>query len=146
MQLKQEDLDAVANELKLEGTLKELFGLAIYRRNLIIMVIIWSFCAFAFFLVPFYLSALNEQNMFLMSLALAIAEIISSIICLYFIHGKDLRRQLSLYYLLTCIGAAFIMVFNWLYKGNSEVPTAVGYLILYVGIVTTFDLVYVVVN
>lgn len=111
------------------------------------MVIIWSFCAFAFFLVPFYLSAsLDQENMFLMSLTIAIAEIISSFICLYLIKGKDMRRQLSLYYALTCIGAVVIMVFNAFYKGKSQMPTAVGFLLLYVGIVTTFDMVYLIVN
>jgi hypothetical protein len=136
----------VTNELKLSGSLKELFGTPVFRKNLIIMVVIWSFCAFAFFLVPFYLSALDEQNMFMMSLALAIAEIIASVICLCFINGRDLRRQLSLYYTLTCIGAVFIMVFNLLYTGSSELPTAVGFLLLYVGIVTAFNLVYLIVN
>jgi hypothetical protein len=52
--------EELTDELKLKGSLKELFGTAVFRKNLIIMVIIWSFCAFAFFLVPFYLSALDE--------------------------------------------------------------------------------------
>lgn len=38
------------------------------------------------------------------------------------------------------------MIFNAFYKGKSELPTAIGFLLLYVGIVTTFDLVYVIVN
>jgi hypothetical protein len=84
--------------------------------------------------------------MFILSLALAIAEIIAAVICLAFIQGKDLRRQLSLYYTLTCVGAVVIMLFNWLYTGKSEVPTAVGFLLLYVGIVTTFNMVYLIVN
>ena len=142
----KEATEAVTNELKLTGSLKELFSTPVFRRNLIIMVIIWSFCAFAFFLVPFYLSALDEQNMFLMSLAIAIAEIISSVICLVFIEGRDLRKQLSLYYFLTCLGAVSIMLFNWIYTGPSEVPTAIGFLLLYVGVVTAFDLVYLIVN
>ena len=110
------------------------------------MVVIWSFCAFAFFLVPFYLSNLKTKNMFMISLALAVAEIISSVICLVFIHGRDLRRQLSLYYFLTCVGALSIMLFDMLYTGTSEVPIAIGFLLLYVGVVTAFDLVYLIVN
>ena len=110
------------------------------------MVTIWSFCAFAFFLVPFYMSVLDTDNMFIMSLALALAEIISSVICISFIHGRDLRRLLSFYYLITCLGALFIMTFKMIYKGNSEIPEAMGFLVLYVGIMTTFDLVYLIVN
>lgn len=82
LKLSQEEIDEVSNELNLKGSLKELFSSALFRRNLIIMVIIWSFCAFAFFLVPFYMSVLETSNMFLISLALALAEIIASVICL----------------------------------------------------------------
>jgi len=117
MQLSQADIKAASNELKLKGTLSELFGQPVYRRNLIIMVTIWSFCAFSFFLVPFYLATFDEKNMFLMSLALGIAEIIAAVICLTLIHGRDLRKMLSLFYVLTCVGAIIIMCFNFIYTG-----------------------------
>ena len=146
LKLSQEEIDEVSNELNLKGSLKELFTSALFRRNLIIMVTIWSFCAFAFFLVPFYMSVLETSNMFLMSLALALAEIISSVICISFIHGRDLRRQLSLYFFLTCLGAIFIMTFKMIYKGSNEYPEAIGFLVLYVGVMTSFDLVYLIVN
>ena len=84
--------------------------------------------------------------MFMLSLALAIAEIISSFICLKLIHGRDLRRVLSLFYLLTFIGTMLVMFFDLLYTGESQVPLAIGFLLLYVGVVTTFDLVYLIVN
>jgi hypothetical protein len=145
LQLTQAEIDAVSNELRLKGSLSELFGQPVFRRNLIVMVIIWSFCSFAFFLVPFYLATLDEKNMFLMSLALAIAEVLSSIICLTFVHGRDLKYMLSLFYLLTCIGALVIMCFDLIYHGDSQIPLAVGFLLLYVGVVTTFDLVYLIV-
>lgn len=84
--------------------------------------------------------------MFMISLALAVAEIIAAIICLVFIQGRDLRRQLSLYYFLTCVGALSIMLFDALYTGTSEVPIAIGFLLLYVGVVTSFNMVYLIVN
>ena len=83
------------------------------------MVVIWSFCAFAFFLVPFYLATLEAKNMFLLSLACAVAEIIAAVICLAFVNGRDLRRMLSLFYFITCIGALIIMCFDLIYKGKS---------------------------
>jgi hypothetical protein len=110
------------------------------------MTITWSFSAFAFFLVPFYLTTLESNNMFLLSTSLAIAEIISSIICLTLIHGRDLRKVLSFFCALTCFGTVGVMIFNGIEKGSSEASLAMCYLVLYVGIVTAFDLVYLLVN
>lgn len=50
-----DEVKEARNELKLTGSLKELFRISIYRRNLMFMVVIWSFCTFSFFVVPYYL-------------------------------------------------------------------------------------------
>jgi hypothetical protein len=54
-----------------------------------------------------------------MSLALAVAEIIAAVICLTLVHGRDLRKMLSLFYVFTCIGAIIIMSFDFIYTGKS---------------------------
>lgn len=42
--------------MNLKGTMGELFSIKVYRNNLIIMMVVWSFASFAFFLVPLYIS------------------------------------------------------------------------------------------
>lgn len=70
------------SEMALEGSLKELFMVPVYRRNLFIMVILWSFCAFSFFIVPFYIGTLS-LDIFLMNLATACGELFATLICLF---------------------------------------------------------------
>ena len=53
---------------------------------------------------------------------------------------------MSLYFFLTCLGAIFVMIFKMVYKGTNEYPVAIGFLVLYAGVVTAFNLVYLIVN
>ena len=130
---------------ELTGSLSELFGIKEYRNNLILMAACWSFSSWAFFVIPFYLGTI-ESNMYLMSLMTAIAEIIATFICMFAIHGRDLRRALSLFCGLSCVGSIGVIAFTSLYTGESQLPEAFAYMILYVGVVTAFDLVYLIVN
>lgn len=109
------------------------------------MVVIWSFCSFSFFLVPYYLDTI-PSNLFLMSSATAIAEILSSIICLSITHKYETRKSIAFFAFVSCCATIGIILLTSLYKGKSELPNAFGYLIQYTGFVTTFDLVYVIVN
>ena len=86
LKLTEADLKEAQDELALNGTLRELFGIAVYKRNLVLMVVIWSFGAFSFFVVPFYIGTL-PLNIYMMSTATAIGEIIASVICLFITHG-----------------------------------------------------------
>jgi hypothetical protein len=131
--------------MKLKGTLKELFSIRVYRNNLIIMMICWSFASFAFFLVPLYIGNINF-NMYLITICLAVAEIISSFICLSITHNRDNRKSLIFFCALSCIGSIGALIFQSVYKSDSQIPIAAMYLILYVGIVTAFDLLYLLVN
>lgn len=70
------------------GSLRELFMDNALRTNLVVMVIIWSFCTFSFFVVPFYLETI-PGNLFLMSTSTGIAEILASLICLTISHRFD---------------------------------------------------------
>ena len=129
----------------LEGTLRELFGIKIYRNNLFIMMVVWSFGSWAFFVVPFYLAEI-KGNMFLMSLMTALAEIVATFICMFAIHGRDLRKALALFCGISAVGSLAVIIFTSVYSGDSQLPEAFAYMFLYVGVVTTFDLVYLIVN
>ena len=145
LKLSTDEINEASNVMTLKGTLRELFSIRIYRTNLIIMVICWSFASFAFFLVPLYISN-ADLNLFLISISLAVAEIISSFVCLYLTHGRDNRKSLSLFCGLCCVGSIGALIFQSVYKADSQVPVAIMFLILYVGITTAFDLVYLLVN
>ena len=112
------------------------------------MIALFSFCDIAFYLVPYYLSASwTSSNMFLMFLTVGIADSSSSCICLLLdLQRRDIRRQLTVWYAITCVGSVVIMHLSSSYKGASEVPLALGYLLLYVGICVSFNLVYLIVN
>jgi hypothetical protein len=139
------ELGEAENVMALKGTIWELFKIKVYRNNLLIMMGVWSFSSFSFFLIPFYIGK-TDLNIYLISLSTAIAEIIAAFICLYLTHGYDMRKLLALFLGLTCIGSVGEVLFTSFYGGSSELPEAASYLILYVGIVTAFDLVYLIVN
>lgn len=96
--------------MALKGTIRELFSIRVYRTNLIIMMVVWSFASFAFFLVPLYIGQI-DINIYLISLCLAIAEIISSFICLFITHGRDNRKSLIVFCAVSCIGSIGALIF-----------------------------------
>merc|ERR1712032_925388 len=138
------EIAQAANEENLTGTLRELFTIKVYRNNLFLMMICWSFSSWAFFVVPFYLAKI-KGNMYLMSLMTAIAEIIATFICMYAIHGRDLRKALAFFCGLSAAGSICVIIFTSVYSGDSQIPEALAYMFLYIGVVTAFDLVYLIV-
>ena len=104
--------------MKLKGTIKELFSIKVYRNNLIIMMICWSFASFAFFLVPLYIGNAS-LNLYLISICLAVAEIISSFICLFITHNGDNKRSLIIFCALSCIGSIGALIFQSVYKAEN---------------------------
>ena len=104
--------------MKLKGTIRELFSIKIYRNNLIIMMVTWSFASFAFFVVPLYVSNV-DLNLFLISICLAVAEIISSFICLRITHKRDNKKSLIFFCAVSCIGSVCALIFQSVYKADS---------------------------
>ena len=104
------ELEEASNVMKLKGSMKELFSIRVYRTNLIIMMVVWSFASFAFFLVPLYISQ-AELNLFLISICLAVAENIASCICLFITHNRDNKKSLIIFCGLTCIGSIGALIF-----------------------------------
>ena len=80
------EIEEAANEEKLTGSVRELLTIRVFRNNLIIMMICWSFSSWAFFVVPYYLGKI-KGNMYLMSLMTAFAEIIATFITMFAISG-----------------------------------------------------------
>ena len=78
----EEELEQAKDEKSLQGTFSELFKISIYRRNVLIMMIIWSFGSFAFFMVPFYLKNV-KGNIYYLSFATEFAEFLASVICFF---------------------------------------------------------------
>ena len=74
------------------------------------MMITWSFASFAFFVVPLYVSNV-DLNLFLISICLAVAEIISSFICLYITHKRDNKKSLIFFCALSCVGSIGALIF-----------------------------------
>lgn len=52
-------LNGYEKEEKQKATIKDLCSKPIYRKNIILMTIIWSFGAFGFFMVPNYLTLMK---------------------------------------------------------------------------------------
>lgn len=130
--------------MALKGNLKELFSVSVYRRNLSLMVIVWSFGAFSFFIIPFYIGT-TDLNIYAMNTATAVGEIFASLISLFLVHGRDKRYMIALFLVITCVSSVGLMLLLWLYEGTSQVPEAASFLLQYTGVVTVFDLIYVVV-
>ena len=81
-----------------------------------------------------------------MSLSTATAEIIATFICMFAIHGRDPRKALALFCGMSAVGSIAVILFTSMYSGDSQLVLAGSYMILYIGVVTAFDLVYVTVN
>ena len=110
----REEVEDATNEMVLKGTLRELFGMSVYRRNLIIMVILWSFGAFSFFIVPFYIGTI-DLNIYMMNLATAVGEIIATFICLFLVSGRDKRKLTALFMFIVATSSVALILLIWLY-------------------------------
>jgi len=133
-----------AEALKLKGNLLELFSVGVLRKNLLILLLVWSYTAFAYYLIPFYVGTI-PSNMFLLMLCVAIAEIVGGLLCLCIVKRFNKKRALQMCCAVSCISSIGVMVFKFLYTGTSTLPMALLYLFLDVGVVVSFNLVFVIV-
>jgi hypothetical protein len=132
--------------------LKELCGIKVYARNLMIMTVTWSFGSFAFFMVPFYLQNV-KANIFYLSLATEFAEFMASVVCAVISRFMELRRALQLSCAFIAAGS-FAMVFIAKEMASedgtgslSEKATLFNTVLILVtnfGIVLAFDLAYLI--
>ena len=82
------------------------------------MVIIWSFGTLSFFIIPFYIGT-TDLNIYAMSAATAIGEILASIISLVLVNGWDKKRMIILFLGITCVSSIGLILLLWLYVGES---------------------------
>lgn len=97
------------DEISSNKGLYELFHNKIYRSNILIMMIVWSFASFAFFMVPFYLTYV-KANIFLLAISTDGAEILASLVCLCVTEVFDLKKALMMSCAVIATGA-FAMIF-----------------------------------
>jgi hypothetical protein len=64
-----------------------------------------------------------------MSSATAIAEILSSVICLTITHKFETKKSVAFFAFVSLIATIGIILLTSLYKGDSQIPSAIGYLI-----------------
>ena len=124
----RKEIEEATDEMALKGTLGELFRVKVFRRNLALMVVIWSFGAFSFFIIPFYIGT-TDLNIYAMSTATAIGEILASFISLFLVHGRDKRKMIAVFLFLTCISSIGLILLLWLYDGTSQLPEAGSFLL-----------------
>lgn len=82
------------------------------------MIVIWSFCSFSFFLVPYYLDTI-PGNLYLMSSSTAIAEILSSVICLTITHKFETKKSVAFFAFVSLIATIGIILLTSFYDGDS---------------------------
>ncbi len=100
-------MEGYEKEEKLKTSIKDLCSKPIYRKNIILMTIIWSFGAFGFFLVPNYLT-LMKGNVYVLQLASELGEFFSNFFALILARLMDLRRGLLICLLLVTGGCAIM--------------------------------------
>ena len=117
----------------------ELVKNKIYFKNLIIMMVVWSFGSFGYFMIPYYLETLNG-NVFVFVIATALAEILAAITVFIALKWLNLKVALIVFCLISA-GASIFMVFF----GNGTGPL-VACLMLFAnfGVVSTFDVAYLI--
>ena len=118
--LTDDDIAEASNVMRFKGTLKELFSVKVYRNNLLIMVIVWSFSSFAFFLVPLYIGN-EELNLFMISLCLSTAELISAALCIYITHGRDKIKALTIFCALCTIGCIGTLILQYVSSPDDQI-------------------------
>ena len=118
--------------------------MGVLRKNLLILLLVWSYTAFSWYLIPFYIGTI-PSNMFLLMLFVAIAEILGSLLCLCIVKKFNKKRALQVCCAVSCVSSIGVMTFKYFYTGTNILPVALLYLLLEVGIVVAFDLVYLIV-
>jgi len=118
--------------------------MSVYRRNLIIMVVLWSFGVFSFYMIPYYIGTL-DLNVYAMNVATALGEVVAAVLCLFITNTVDKRKSTSVSTGISFLGCVGVTLILWLYHGNDQIFPAASFLILYTGLVTMFNIIYVIV-
>jgi Na+/melibiose symporter-like transporter len=99
------------DEKALKGSLCELLRNSVYRNNLLIMMIMWSYGSFSFFLIPYFLATF-DSNMYLMAISIYCGALLSSFIILSLVGKVDILNALKVSCFLTVLGTLAIILFQ----------------------------------
>ena len=94
-------------------SLREIMKNKVYRNNLLVMMVIWSFGSFSFFLVPYYLQSV-EADIYDLSLATELAEFLASLICVYITRIMDLKKALFVFCSLISLSSTGLLIFKFI--------------------------------
>jgi OCT family organic cation transporter-like MFS transporter 4/5 len=148
LSLKEKELEQAKDETQLNGTVRELFFIPVYRRNIIIMMITWSFGSFAFFMVPFYLKNV-KANIYYLSLSMEGGEFLASVVCVFIQRWIELKRAILIFCLMIAMGS-FGMLFiakNMVdddHSNDGGMFNIALILLTNLGIVSVFDIAYLI--
>ena len=140
---------------KVETSIKDLWVDDVLRINLMVMMALWSFGSFAFFLIPYMLQNLVNSmpgtNIYTMSLATEIAEMLASVICIFITRIMDLKiAMFGALGLITVASVLIILFQSFIYKAFDGNINAVNYteaglvMLTNLGIVCQFDFAYLI--
>ena len=128
----------------LKGSYLELFSIPVYRKNVFIMMIIWSFGSFAFFMVPYYLKNV-KADIYNLSIATEVAEFLASVACLYIQERMELKKALFFFCSLIALGSfGMLFIAEDVTSGNASKWNVGLVLLTNLGIVSAFDIAYLI--
>lgn len=107
------------------------------------MTVIWGFSAFGFFMVPFYLNKM-DANIYYLSLATEVAELLGSVFCVFVARLMDLRRAFFMCCCLISVGCIAMMATHKDEPGSilDNLLPAGLIMITNLGVVIAFDVAY----
>jgi len=138
-QSEDKDLKEAQDESRLKGNLRELFRIRIYARNLLCMIVVWSYGSFGFFLIPFYLDSINA-NLYVLAIAMGSAELFASGACAVITRFMTLKRALLLFLSISCFSALLLIFLN----NSGTAVSATLILFLNSGVTSSFDVAYLI--
>lgn len=98
-------------ESKLQGKIKELVQIPVYRRNLILMLLVWSIYVLGTYLIPFYFTRLNG-NFLLYQIYVGVAMILAAIVAAIVTRcGAKLKPQFIVYAVLSTASTLLLAIY-----------------------------------
>lgn len=125
--------------------MRDLWQIIDLRKNLGIMLIVWSFASFAFFMVPFYLKNI-KVDVYHITLASESAEFVASIFCAFVAQIMPLGRSMIMSCVLIVIGSmSLIFLFSFANIDSLQILACCLVIITNFGVVAFFDIAYLIV-
>ena len=122
----------------MEGVFKELFTIAYFRRNTLILIVCWSSVSFNYYLVNFLLQFI-EGSIYNNSIASSMSDVISILFSGMLLSKLGLKLSFVIYFLLATAGGVLYLIFG----ADHPEDVAIIILIAKFGVSAAFNLVYI---